>query len=114
MIMSRLEQVYVNTGEEEHSGTNRNRKSTKLVRLLSNYDVLPPSAKIVESEGTSMNLKPGEPLLKEYWQQFGNESKYLVHIETSDSFKPLVITSSGNRTVAAISRSEGGGTLVTP
>ena len=112
MIMSSLEQVYVNTGEKEHSGTGRNRQTTEFVRPLFNYDLLPLSAKIVESKGTSIILSPGEPLLKEYWQQFGNETEYLVHIEDSEHFNPLVITRSGNRTVGAIFQSKSGGSLV--
>ena len=111
-IMSSLEQVYVNTGKQEHSGTGKNRQTTEIVRPLSNYDLLPPSAKIVESKGSSMILSPGEPLLNEYWQQFGNKSEYLVHIEDSECFKPLVITRTGNRTVGAIFQNKSGGALV--
>ena len=112
-IMSSLEQVYVNTGEKEHSGTGRNRQTTEFVRPLSNYGLLPVSAKIVESKGTSMILSPSEPLLKEYWQHFGDESEYHVYIEESEHLKPLVTTPTGNRIVGAIIQSKSGGALVT-
>lgn len=113
MIMSSFEQVYVNTGEKEHSGTGRNRQITEIVSPLSNYDLLPLSAEIVESKGTSMILSSGELLLKEYWQEFGDESEYHVHIKDSKLLNPLVTTSTGNRVVGAIFQSKSGGALVT-
>ena len=58
MIMSDREEVYVNTGKEEYSGTGRNRQTTYIVRPLSNYDVLPFATNIIESKGTSMRLHP--------------------------------------------------------
>ena len=87
MIMSDREEVYVKT-EEEYSILDRN-------RLLSNYDVLPFSTKIVESKGTSMRLHPHEDLLREYWQQFGDESNYHVYIEESESFRSRLKTPFG-------------------
>ena len=113
MIMSSFEQVYVNTGEKEHSGNGRNRQTTEFVSPLSNYDLLPLSAEIVESKGTSMILSPRELLLKEYWQEFGDESEYHVHIKDSKLLNPLVTTSTGNRVVGAIFQSKSGGALVT-
>ena len=111
-IMSSREQVYVNTGEKEHSGTGRNRQTTEIVSPISNYDLLPLSEEIVESKGTSMILNPSEPLLKEYWQEFGDESEYHVHIKDSKLLNPLVTTSTGNRVVGAIFKSKNGGALV--
>ena len=112
MIMSDREEVYVSTGKKKYSGTGRNRQTTHIVRPLSNYDVLPFSTNIIESEGTSMRLHPGEDLLKEYWQQFGVKSEYHVHIEQSDFFRPLVVTRHGGRIVGSILRTKSGGALV--
>ena len=112
MIMHGREEVYVSTGKKEHSGTGRNRQTTNIVRPLSNYAFLPSTIVIVESKGTSMRLHSHGDLLKEYWQQFGAESEYHVHIEKSNSFRPLVVTRHGSRIVGAIFRTEGGGALV--
>ena len=112
MIMSDHEEVYVRTGKKEYSGSGRNRTTTNIVLPLSNYNLLPFSASVVESKGTSMRLHPHGDLLRQYWQQFGDESKYRVHIDKSDALGPLVVTRHGGRLVGAIFRSKGGGALV--
>ena len=112
VLMTAREEVYVNTGEKEYSGTGRNRQTTNMVRLLSNYDSLPVSATIVESKGTSMMLFPGERILGEYWQQFGEDSTYQVHIAESEGARSLVVTRHGQRVVGAIFRAKAGGSLV--
>lgn len=110
--MKSREDVYVSTGEEQYSGTGRNRQITNIVRPLSNYYVLPITAKIIESNGTSMVLCPGEQVLREYWHHFGRESSYHVHIAESKTAKPLVVARHGRRVVGAMIRTKGGGTLV--
>ena len=110
--MKSREDVYVSTGEKKHSGTGRNRQTTNIVRPLSNYNVLPLDASIVESNGISMVLCPGEVILREYWQQFGKESSYQVHIAEPKTAKSLVVARHGKRVVGAIIRTTGGGSLV--
>ena len=112
MMMSDREEIYVSIDEEDYSGTGLSDQTTNSVSLLSNYDVFPFSTRIIESKGTSMRLHPSEDLLREYWQQFGDESEYHVHIEESDSFRPLVFTRHGGRIVGGIFRYENGGALV--
>ena len=112
MIMNDRKKVYVNTGGEEDSGIDLISTTTNRVCPLSNYDLLPFSTKIVESKGGSMRLHPGEDLLRGYWQQFGNESEYHVHMEESDSFRPVVVTRHGGRIVGGIFRYKNGGALV--
>ena len=112
VLMTDREDVYVSTGEKDYSGTGRNRQTTNMVRLLSNYDSLPVSATIVESKGTSMMLFSGERILGEYWRQFGEDSTYQVHIAESEGARPLVVTRRGQRVVGAIFRAKAGGSLV--
>lgn len=112
MILNDLEDVYVRTGKKEYSGTGRNRQTKHMVRLLTNYEMLPFSEKIVKSKGTVMKLHPSGELLRGYWQQFGSESEYLVRIDSSEFLKPLLVTRSGNRTVGAVLRTKAGGVLV--
>lgn len=112
LIMSDREDVYVRTGEKEHSGTGRNRQTKHIVRLLTNYEMFPFSKEVVKSKGTQMKLHPNGELLREYWQLFGSESEYLVRIDASKLLKPLLVTRSGNRTVGAVLRTEAGGALV--
>ena len=112
VIMSEREDVYVSTGKKEYSGTGRNRQTTHIVRPLTNYEMLPFSIDIVESKGTFMKLNPNGELLREYWKQFGAESKYKVRIEASEILKPLLVTRNGDRTVGAVLRTKAGGALV--
>lgn len=111
IIMSDLEQVYVKTGERKYSGTGRNRQTTDMVTLLSNYALLPFSPEIVQSRGTSMSLS-SDSVLKEYWHQFGQASEYRVYMESSDAFRSLVITQHGNRVVGGLLRCKSGGALM--
>ena len=80
LLLCDVEQVFVHTGEKQYSGTGRNRQTTNIVKPVSNYDLLPFPLKVVESQGTSMTLVPGDALLKEYWQGFGGESVYRVYL----------------------------------
>ena len=81
---------------------------------LGNYD--PVDSLLRESlsfaDGDQMILTPNEPLLKEYWREFGKESRYLAHLPNSRHYTTLVTTRNGNRTVAAIVRYRTGGALV--
>ena len=81
--------------------------------VVANYDVLPYPIDVVGSIGTSMALNHGQSILGDYWQQFGAESRYLVHMTELDGFDPLVITRHGDRVVGAIRRADNGtGALV--
>ena len=64
------------------------------------------------AEGDLMVIAPNEPLLNDYWQEFGKESRYLAHLPNSRHYTTLVSTRNGNRTVAAIKRYQTGGALV--
>ncbi len=112
VIMSKVEEVYVSTGNQEHSGTGKNRATTRIVDLLSNYQCLPISTDVIESRGSSMILHPRQHLLDEYWRNFEDDSDYHVYIEKPDTFEPLVVTRHGGRVVGAIMRTKGGGALV--
>ena len=81
--------------------------------VVANYDMLPYPIDVVRSTGTSMTLNHGQSILGDYWQQFGAESRYLVHMTELDGFDPLVITRHGDRVVGAVHRAENGdGALV--
>ena len=64
------------------------------------------------AEGDLMVIAPNEPLLVDYWRQFGKESRYRAHLPNSRRYNTLVTTRNGNRTVSAIIRYQTGGALV--
>ena len=74
--------------------------------------MFPFSVKIVEANGISMVLCPSERVLREYWQQFAEDSGYQVYMAESESARPLVVTRHGQRVVGAIFRAKAGGALV--
>ena len=112
VIMGNLVEVYVSDEEPEDSLRSMGLPTTKNLRLVSNYDLLPYEMDIVESKGTSMILHPGERLLCEYFRQFGDESEYRIHMGEPDSFTPLLTTRQGGRVVGGIKRNNHGGALV--
>lgn len=99
MVLSDREEINLSTGKLQH-------------RVTTNYDVFPSPIRVIESQGNSMVLAPNEPLLKDYWQQFGGESQYRVYIHNVHFLRPLVTTRHGDRVVGAMSSYPGGGALV--
>ena len=113
LLLCDVEQVFVHTGEKQYSGTGRNRETTNIVKPVSNYDLLPFSMKVVEAQGTSMTLVPGNALLREYWQEFGDESAYRVYLPATPGLRPLVTVKGSDRIVGGLFLTKDGGALVT-
>ena len=112
MIMGDLAEVYVSTHQENDHYGGINIPTANKVRLLSNYCLLPFETDVVESKGSSMMLEPGDYLLREYWQQFGDESEYRVHFQELDTLSPLLTTRHARRIVGGIVKFSNGGALV--
>ena len=113
VLLGRLDEVYVRTGEKTFSGAGRNRVQTTHVEPLSNYDVLQfGGMNVVHSEGEAMILQREESLLKEYWDIYETESQYCVYFEKADGGIPLVTTKNGQRIVSLVYRDSSGGALV--
>ena len=112
VLLGRVESAFVYTGKESVSGTGRNRQITKNVSPLSNYDMIPLLANIVESQGTSMSLVPGETLLREYWKDFGEESSYCVYLTVTPGLRPLITVKGSDRIVGGLLLGKDGGALV--
>lgn len=107
-----IQEVYIDTGEKEYSGTGRNRETTRLVDLISNYQIIPLDIGAKAAIGTSMKLNNSDHLLEEYWGEFSDESAYKVYLEDKGSIAPIVCTARGERTVGAIYRHKNGGAFV--
>ena len=108
VLMNAPKEVYVSTGENKYS----ERRKQRIVRLLSNYELLPFSIEVVESNGSLMTLHPGESILRDYWRNFGQNSTYKCFIKESNGMKPLVVTRQGDQIVGAVIKTKDGGTLV--
>lgn len=108
VLMNTPKEVYVITGQGEHT----NIVQKRFVRLLRNYELLPFSMKIVESNGSSMALHAGESILRNYWRNFGQYSTYRCFIADANELRPLVGTRHGDQVVGGIIQTFGGGALV--
>ncbi len=107
-LMNAPKEVYVSTGEKKHSETGQQR----IVRLLSNYELLPISIEVVESNGSLMTLHPGKRILRDFWRNFGQYSTYKCFIRESNGIKPLVVTRHGDQIVGGVIETKDGGSLV--
>ena len=106
LVLSALEEIKLRwSGTLERLETNER---------ATNYDVFHPfiNHHLGVAEGESMVLTPDGSLLRDYWHQFGGESRYSVYLNNLRGLTPLVTTRQGNRVVGAMHRSENGGTLV--
>ena len=112
VFLPALQEVYVDTGRREYSGTGRNRQTTRIVAPFSNYEALPLSMQVTASEGKGMSLTTAGAVLADYWRRFADYSVYRVLIAGKIG-TPLVVTKTGNKTAGALIRSpESPGCLV--
>lgn len=106
VFLSPIQEVYIDTGEREYSGTGRNQKTTRLVALYNNYKSLPMPLSLVNSTGSAMKLAHlGAEILAPYWAEFGPVSEYKVLL-AQDTKSVCITTKNGDRPVGAIMRSQ--------
>jgi hypothetical protein len=113
VFLPELQQVYIDTGQREYSGTGRNQKVTHLVSLYGNYSAIPAELTPVSSRGSGMKLAPrGTEAIAPYWREFGGVSQYKVTLG-NQKLAPCLVTRSGDRPVGALIRSkDSNGSLV--
>ena len=100
-MLNQKQELYVATGEKSHSGTGRNRQTTRHVTGADNYEMLPASIAITNSNGSSMVLVGNHNILAPYWKAVGDNSRFKVLLE-GKGLKPLVQTKTGNKIVGAV------------
>ncbi len=115
LFMSECPDVYVATGENQYSGTGRNRSVMRLVRLLDPYSSVPipdlPST-IVRKYGLRISTTERIGVLASYWNEFGPFSFYQAYLNHPAGI-PALITQTGNKMVGGIFRAPNWkGTLV--
>ncbi|MDT6941879.1 hypothetical protein RI570_17390 [Brucella pseudogrignonensis] len=109
--LSELREFYVDTGKRNHSGTGKNRQTTHIVSLYSNYHCFPLEAPARKASGTSMKLSPKATALSDYWKTFGNVSTFLVTLGGNPPYAPIT-TKTGDLLVGGIYSTSSGGSLV--
>jgi len=111
-----LQQVYVDSGQREYSGTGRNQRTTRIVSLYSNYLAIPAELHPTSVRGSGIKLGPRKmDAISAYWQEFGGVSEYRVTLGNQE-LPACLVTNSGNRTVGAVlhSRDSNGSLVLLP
>jgi hypothetical protein len=108
IFMSELQEVFVDTGQRQYSGTGRNRQTTQIVEPFNNYSILPlVFTELASSRGKE--IKPAKDLkvFAPYWAEFSSWSAYEVYFQ-SKSIAPLLVTRTGNKPVGGVVQDKSG------
>lgn len=106
--------IFVQTGKKEFSGTGRNQKTTAIVESFSNYKALPTSPKWTASQGRQIVLRSEyRELLSSYWDRFGPLSTYEVTFAEAEK-NACLLTRHGGKAVGLhlVSVTGAGGNLL--
>lgn len=112
VFLTELNEIYVDTGRREYSGTGRNRQTTRIVSLYDNYKCLPINLEPINAKGSEMKLASGSEVLSSYWAEFKEHSTYEVRLDGKVT-KSLIVTRTGEKTLGAkVILKESSGTLL--
>jgi hypothetical protein len=115
LFLSEVQDVFVATGTEDHSGSGRNRVITRHVEPFNNYRMVPiVFEELVSGSGREIIPAKDLGLLSCYWKDFGGVSQYQVYF-ASKMITPLLVTKTGSKTVGGLARgnaASGKGTIV--
>ena len=106
VFLAAVQEVYIDTGERQYSGTGRNRATTRIVSPYDNYHSIPADLNPTNTHGTAVQLAPkGAEVLAPYWSEFAAVSEYDV-VLTNANLPACLITKSGAKTVGVLMRSK--------
>lgn len=93
------DEIFVQTGKKEYSGTGRNQKTTDIVEEYSNYRALPINAKWNVSQGREVVVRPDyREILGPYWDRFGSSSTYEITFLDAEK-NACITTKHGSKSV---------------
>lgn len=107
-------EVFAYSGTQSVSGTGRNQKVTKHVKLIDSHMTFPLEfdSKIL-GRGKKIRLTKEGRFITSYWQAIKNISSYEISYEIKSS-TPLMVTESGNNIVASLLCSKSNNILLLP
>jgi hypothetical protein len=103
VLLTAQDQVWIDTGERQYSGTGRNRQTTRILAPFHTYQLLPSLGSLQPSEGKELRLADGDNILSDYWKLCETRSMYRVLVESKVS-QPLIVTRSGAKVAGALIR----------
>jgi len=102
VFLADLDEVFIDTGGREYSGTGRNQRTTRFVEEYDNYRCIPTKINPVKSKGRAMKLSTtGAEVLAPYWKEFEECSSYKV-VLNGENIPTCITTKNGDKTVGAI------------
>lgn len=101
IILSEKQEVCVDTGQRQYSGTGRNRHTTIIVEPCNNYSCLPMTLSFIPCTGESMRRSERDDLLADYWETMAGRSTYKVTIDGKVT-QPLIVSRDGSRNLGAM------------
>ena len=113
VLLAKLQEALVYTGEQKSYGTGRNRQVTKEIEPVSNYQAIPlPSLKFLQASGFEIRAARDLRYLANYWHDYSDLSPYEGYLEGDFDEKEVTLkTRSGDRIVGVEIR-RGLGTLI--
>ena len=114
IFLSKLQEIYIHTGEKKYSGTGKSRITTNIVDSYDNYQAIPLNlGKIVAKRGKEIKVLMDLKLFATYWKEFASYSVYEVYLE--GKFKnPILATKTGNKVVGAVYLGDKGSIILLP
>ena len=108
-----LQEVYVDSGRDNRSGTGKNTKITNIVDSFDNYRFSPIELPaIVPKEGKKIVFS-GNPVFSSFWSEFGTSLKYESYLDDTVA-NPLFLTKTGEKVVGALFRIGKGSLVLLP
>lgn len=113
VFMGRYEEVFVETGEKQYSGTGRSARVTNIVSSYDNYQFLPvdiPS--LIPKEGSEIKFS-NHPIFTTFWTEFRDYLKFESYIDGKID-APLFFTKTGNKPIGGLFRLGKGNLVLLP
>jgi hypothetical protein len=84
-----VQEVYIDTGDRQFSGTGRNQRTTRIVTPYTNYKCIPATLGPTTAKGNAIKLSTkGAEILAPYWSEFSGVSEYNVILLPDIDFSP--------------------------
>lgn len=114
IFLAAPEEVFVDTGDREYSGTGRNARITTIVQPLNSYESIPISGIVRAASGSEIRVVGPLRYLATYWKEFGSNSEYEAFLEGGKFPDVLLKTAAGDRVVGAAIRKGRGALILLP
>lgn len=113
VILSKIDNFFIHTGENTVSGTGRNQKVTNLVTNFSNYDFL-PFKDITFKPANGKAIIASNPLVQTYLEVVKDYTLYDTYISKIDNFEKLFTTKNKDKILGGLKKIGKGNIIFIP